>query len=105
MATAVINSEVQFENSNQGLIEKCISGDQKAQFKVYKLYYKAMYDASYRIVKDRLEAADILQESFLSAFENINSFSGRDSFDAWLRGIVIKRSVDSLKRVGVRYAV
>ena len=74
MTTQVINSKVQFQNIHQDLIEKCISGDQKAQFQIYKLYYKAMYNTSLRIVNNPMEAEDIMQESFLSAFEKINTF-------------------------------
>jgi len=40
------------------------------------LYYKAMYNTSLRIVKDTMEAEDIMQEVFLSAFEKITSYSG-----------------------------
>ncbi|TAL63497.1 MAG: sigma-70 family RNA polymerase sigma factor [Bacteroidetes bacterium] len=98
MTTEVINSKVQFQNIHQDLIEKCISGDQKAQFQIYKLYYKAMYNISLRIVNNPMEAEDIMQESFLSAFEKINTFSGTVSFGAWLKKIVVNRSIDAIRR-------
>jgi RNA polymerase sigma factor (sigma-70 family) len=100
MTTEVINSKVQFENFHQGLIEKCKSGDQKAQFQIYKLYYKAMYNTSLRIVNIPMEAEDIMQESFLSAFEKIGTYSGTISFGAWIKSIVVNRSIDSLRRNG-----
>jgi DNA-directed RNA polymerase specialized sigma24 family protein len=62
-------SKVQFINLHQELIDDCRRGDQKAQFQIYKLYYKAMYNTSLRIVNSTLEAEDIMQEAFLSAFE------------------------------------
>jgi len=62
------------------------------------LYYKAMYNTSLRIVNDTMEAEDIMQESFLSAFEKIDSYSGTVSFGAWLKRIVINRSLDTLSR-------
>jgi RNA polymerase sigma factor (sigma-70 family) len=98
MATEVINSKVQFENFHKELIEKCKYGDQKAQFQIYKLYYKAMYNTSLRIVNNPMEAEDIMQESFLTAFEKINTFPGTASFGAWLKEIVINRSIDSIKK-------
>ena len=76
MNTKVADSKVQFLNLHQGLIDGCRKGDQKAQFQIYKLYYKAMYNTSLRIVKDTMEAEDIMQEAFLSAFEKIGSYSG-----------------------------
>jgi RNA polymerase sigma-70 factor (ECF subfamily) len=57
-----------------------------------------MYNTSLRIVNDTMEAEDIMQESFLSAFEKIDTYSGTVSFGAWLKRIVINRSLDALSR-------
>ena len=92
------NVEAAFRNLHQDLIDGCKIGDQKAQFQVYKLYYKAMYNTSLRIVGDTMEAEDIMQESFLSAFEKIETYSGTVSFGAWLKKIVINRSLDALNK-------
>ncbi len=92
------NVEAAFKNLHQDLIDGCKTGDQKAQFQIYKLYYKAMYNTSLRIVNDTMEAEDIMQESFLSAFEKIDTYSGMVSFGAWLKKIVINRSLDALNR-------
>lgn len=90
------NVEAAFRNIHQDLINGCKDGDQKAQFQIYKLYYKAMYNTSLRIVNNSMEAEDIMQESFLSAFEKIDTYSGTVSFGAWLKRIVINRSLDTL---------
>jgi RNA polymerase sigma factor (sigma-70 family) len=92
------NVEAAFKNIHQDLIDGCKTGDQKAQFQIYKLYYKAMFNTSLRIVSDTMEAEDVMQESFLSAFEKIESYSGTVSFGAWLKKIVINRSLDALNR-------
>lgn len=91
-------SEGQFQNVHQDLLDGCRRYDQKSQFQIYKLYYKSMYNTSLRIVNDTMEAEDIMQESFLSAFEKINSYSGTVSFGAWLKKIVENRSLDFLKK-------
>jgi len=92
------NVEAAFRNIHQDLIDGCKTGDQKAQFQIYKLYYKAMYNTSLRIVNDSMEAEDIMQESFLSAFEKIDTYSGTVSFGAWLKRIVVNRSLDTLSK-------
>jgi RNA polymerase sigma-70 factor (ECF subfamily) len=92
------NVEAAFKNLHQDLLDGCKEGDQKAQFQIYKLYYKAMYNTSLRIVNDPMEAEDIMQESFLSAFEKIETYSGTVSFGAWLKKIVINRSLDYLNK-------
>jgi len=91
-------AEATYKNIHQDLIDGCKTGDQKAQFQIYKLYYKAMFNTSLRIVNDTMEAEDIMQESFLSAFEKINTYSGTVSFGAWLKRIVINRSLDALSK-------
>lgn len=84
-------------HNNQLLID-CKNGDKTAQFKIYKQYYKAMYNTAYRIVNDTFEAEDIMQESFLAAFTKLDSFSGQVTFGAWLKRIVINNSLTALKK-------
>jgi RNA polymerase sigma factor (sigma-70 family) len=98
MTTEVVISGTPVKNVHQELIEGCKSGDQKAQFQIYRLYYKPMYNSSFRIVNDKSVAEDIMQESFLSAFEKIDTYSGCVSFSTWLKRIVINRSLDALKK-------
>ena len=87
-----------YKNIHQDIIDRCKSGEQKAQFQIYKLYYKAMYNSCLRIVNNSLEAEDIMQESFLKAFEKINTYKGEVSFGAWLKRIVINHSLDELRK-------
>lgn len=87
-----------FVNIHQSLIDKCVNNDEKAQFEIYKLYYKAMYNTSLRIVINSADAEDIMQESFLQAFRKIKSYEKRHSFGSWLKRIVINKSFDYLRR-------
>jgi len=87
-----------YKNIHQDVIDRCRKGEQKAQFQIYKLYYKAMFNTSFRIVNDRMEAEDIMQEAFLKAFDKIHTYSGKVSFGAWLKRIVINHSLDELKK-------
>ena len=80
------------------LIEHCKKGNSKAQFTIYKLYCKAMYNTAFRILRDSFEAEDVMQESFLSAFTKLDSFSGQVTFGAWLKKIVINKSITALKK-------
>jgi RNA polymerase sigma factor (sigma-70 family) len=92
------NSKYVYKNIHQDIIDSCRKGDRKAQFQLYKLYYKNMYNLSLRIINDSQEAEDVMQESFLSAFEKIGSYGGEVSFGAWLKRIVINKSLDSVKK-------
>ena len=65
---------------------------------MYKAYYKAMYNTAVRILKDSFEAEDIMQEAFLTAFTKLESFKGEVTFGAWLKRIVINKSITQLKK-------
>jgi RNA polymerase sigma-70 factor (ECF subfamily) len=98
MEARVYNSEALFLKTLQELIDGCKRGDQKAQLQIYKMYYKVMYNTSLRIVNNTAEAEDIMQESFLLAFEEIENYSGTESFGVWLNRRVQNRSCDILRK-------
>lgn len=87
-----------YQNIHQQLINRCKKQSRKAQFEIYKLYYRAMYNSALMIIKNDVDAEDIMQEAFLSAFKNIDSYKGNVSFGAWLKRIVINKSLDYLKQ-------
>lgn len=87
-----------YPDIHRKLIEDCKKGRRKAQYEIYRLYYKAMFNTSLRIVGKQDEAEDIMQESFLSAFSNMDQYRGEVSFGAWLKKIVINRSLDVVRK-------
>ncbi len=52
-----------------------------------------MFNTAYRIVKDKFEAEDIMQESFLKAFTKLDSLKEAKTFGSWLKRIVINNSI------------
>ncbi len=80
------------------LITLCKEGNQSAQMEIYNRYYKAMYNTAFRILKDSAEAEDAMQESFLNAFLKLDSFSEEVSFGAWLKKIVVNKSIYLYKK-------
>ncbi len=80
------------------LVELSTQGDRDARFQLYHLYSKAMYNICIRMVQNREDAEDILQESFIAAFENLKAFRGSASFGTWLKRIVINHCLNFLKK-------
>jgi RNA polymerase sigma factor (sigma-70 family) len=80
------------------LVSACRQGNRQAQFEVYKLYAKAMYNVALRIVNDDDEAEDVLQEAFLDAFTRLESFRAETTFGLWLKQIVINKSINQLRK-------
>ncbi|WP_432410481.1 RNA polymerase sigma factor [Rasiella sp. SM2506] len=71
----------------------CKKGNQLAQLEVYNRYHKAMYNVALRIVKDTALAEDCMQEGFITAFEKLDTFKGEAVFGAWLKRIVVNKSI------------
>jgi RNA polymerase sigma-70 factor (ECF subfamily) len=80
------------------LVEGCKRGDAHCFQQLYRQYSKAMYNTSLRIVNNSADAEDVLQESFLDAFRSLHDFHYRSTFGAWLKKIVINKSINILRK-------
>ena len=80
------------------LIILCQQKNQKAQCEIYNRYAKAMYNVSYRIVKDLHFAEDVMQEGFLKAFTKIDTYKQEVAFGSWLKRIIVNCSIDFYKK-------
>jgi len=80
------------------LIEQCKLNNQLAQMNIYKLYSKGMYNVSFRIVHDSGLAEDIVQESFITAFEELHKLEKANAFGSWLKKMVVYKSINHLRK-------
>jgi RNA polymerase sigma factor (sigma-70 family) len=87
-----------FQDVNAQVVQRCREGDNRAQYELYKLYSKAMFNVSMRITNDYAESEDVLQEAFMSAFKNLHSYKSEASFGSWLKRIVINASVNAIRK-------
>ena len=83
---------------NAPLIEDCRKGNGKSQSKLYHQYSRAMYNLAYRILNNREDAEDVLQETFVDCFRNIDSFRFESTFGAWLKKILINKCINHIKK-------
>ena len=80
------------------LVKQCLDGNASAYRMLYERYNKAMFNTALRIVNKPADAEDILQDSFTDAFSQLSSFENKSTFGAWLKQIVIYKSINFLKR-------
>nr|WP_310587226.1 RNA polymerase sigma factor [Flectobacillus major] len=80
------------------MVEACRRGERKAQYEIYRLYAKSMFNVAVRILNHVGEAEDVLQDAFLDAFTKINDFRQTSTFGAWLKQIVINRALNQLRQ-------
>src|SRR5215469_16627629 len=80
------------------LVERCKRGDNRAFAAIYQKYARAMYNTSLRIVNHTGDAEDVLQEAFTDAFRSLDDFHYKSTFGAWLKRIVINKSINQLRK-------
>ncbi len=85
------------------MVELCKRGDPVAYTFLYNQYSKELYNTILRLVDHTAEAEDILQESFIAAFERIDKFQNMGGFRAWIKRIAINKSIDRLRTKKIRF--
>ncbi len=80
------------------LIKLALKGDQKAFKRLRMKYYDAIYNAIYRMVRDKEEVTDLAQEAFIKAFTSLASFNEEYAFSTWLFKIATNNSIDYIRR-------
>lgn len=89
---------VKEQNNIDYWVSLCKEGHENGFMQIYQAYSKQMFSIALRILQDRQEAEDVLQESFIKVFKNIQSFKGDASFGSWLKRIVINHAINQIKK-------
>ena len=80
------------------LIESCKLGKPIAQREVYTRFSPMMFAVALRYTNGRSDAEDVLQEAWIKVFRHIKSFSEHNSFEGWLRRIVVNTAITHYRR-------
>lgn len=87
-----------YSDIHREVIELSKAGNPKAQYQLYQLYARAMYNICFRMMNSREEAEDMLQESFTEAFHSLGTFRFESAFGAWLKRITVNKCINALKK-------
>jgi RNA polymerase sigma-70 factor, ECF subfamily len=82
------------------LLEDCKRGDRQALDSLVRRYERPIYNAAFRMLGNPDEAADVMQTTFLKAFENLDRFNPKFKFFSWIYRIAINESINLLNRRG-----
>lgn len=80
------------------LVEDAIGGDEGAYKKLVDKYERALYFHILKMVKDREQVEDLVQETFVKAFDNLNTYSTNYAFSTWLYRIATNHTIDYLRK-------
>jgi RNA polymerase sigma-70 factor (ECF subfamily) len=86
------------EMSDERLVSRAKSGDENAFVELCKRHTNRVFQSTYRVTRNRQDAEDALQNSFMSAFTHIKEFEGKSSFSTWLTRIAINSALMILRK-------
>ena len=81
------------------LIEQCLNNDRTAQHLLYTKYKDSMFTILVRILNDREEAADALQDAFISVFKGLHQFKFQSTLGAWIKTITVRTGIAKQKKL------
>jgi RNA polymerase sigma-70 factor (ECF subfamily) len=80
------------------LVKKAKKGDKAALSQLVNVYSGKIYNLALRILRNKEDAEDILQETFLTVVEKLHTFDGRSGFFTWIYRIATNASLMKLRR-------
>jgi len=83
---------------HESLIAKACKGNASAMEQLYNQFNKAMYNVCVRMTGNRVDAEDVLQESFIIAFDKLHQLKEAAQFGGWLKRIVINECIRYSKK-------
>ena len=86
------------KNSDQIYIDKVLQGDTNAFAYLINKYKDMVYTIAIKIVKSHEDAEEVGQDSFLKAYEKLDSFKGNSKFSTWLYTIVYRNSITKIRK-------
>ncbi len=93
------------EQAERQLVQQAARGEQSAQRVLFERYRDVAYRVAVRITGRNADAMDVVQDSFVKAFDKLDSYEGNAEFKTWLLRIVSNRALDLLRARKVRLAL
>ncbi len=90
--------QLNYKDTHRSIVESCKSGDRSAQYQLYQLYSRGMYNICLRMLNNAADAEDLLQNSFIDVFTKLHYFRYESSIGAWIKRIVVNNCINFLNK-------
>ena len=87
------------------LVQRAAAGDREARRELFERFREPAYRVALRITGRPEDALDVVQDSFIRAFDRLADFQQEAGFQTWLLRIVSNRALDLLRARKVRLAI
>ena len=92
-----------YSETHKEIVEACKRNERKAQFELYRLYSRSMYNICLRMLNSEHDAEDVLQHSFMDIYSKLDSFRYQSSIGAWIKRIVINNCINHCKKKRLQF--
>lgn len=92
------------DDSDAALIARCKNGDVSAFGELVNRHQRAVYGVVCRMIDDKDDVDDVVQEVFVQAYRAITSFRGNAAFSTWIYRIAVNTSIKQMKKSKIRQA-
>ena len=86
------------QDQDQHYIDKLIKGDTNAFAVLVDRYKHMVFTLALRILKNKEEAEEVTQDTFLKAYGSLSKFKGDSKFSTWLYKVAYHSSLDYLRK-------
>ncbi len=85
-------------STEQDLLTRLKAGDHQAFEGLIRRYNQRLFRIARAIVREDMEAEDVVQEAYIKAFTNLQGFEGNDRLGAWLARITTNLAIDRTRK-------
>jgi RNA polymerase sigma-70 factor (ECF subfamily) len=85
-------------NNDQLYINQIIEGDANAFSVLVERYKDLVFTLTLRMLKNREEAEEVSQDTFIKAYKSLSKFKGDSKFSTWIYKIAYRTSLDRIKK-------
>jgi RNA polymerase sigma-70 factor (ECF subfamily) len=78
----------------ENIIKGCLKGNRTSQEQLYRMFSNRMFGLCLQYAENYDDACDILQEGFIKVYRKMDQFSGKGSFEGWIRRIMINTALE-----------
>jgi RNA polymerase sigma-70 factor, ECF subfamily len=87
------------------LVRLSRSGDRRAFSELVDMYKDKIYYLAYRMLNNVQESEDVVQETFLRVFKNLDRYDEKQKFSTWIYRIATNLSIDQLRKRKAAYSL
>jgi len=86
--------------ADEDVVQRVLAGESALYEVLMRRYNRRLYRVARSILRDGVDAEDVMQEAYVRAYQHLNQFAGEAKFSTWLTKIAVYEALGRLRRQG-----